>query len=128
MTVATHVFSPRRPRFQVLRTPFPHLSSLNDRIIIITTNIITDIEAVFVEASGDNSFAIDAEGKAYSWGFSVNYQTGQGTDEDVEEATEIDNSAVRGKKLTGAGAGGQFSLLYGPHVEAKTNGVKADGA
>jgi len=65
-----------------------------------------------VAAGSDTSIAIDAEGKAYSWGFSANYQTGQGTDEDVKVATLIDNSAVRGKKIIGAGAGGQFSLLF----------------
>ncbi len=67
---------------------------------------------VAVAAGSDTSLAIDAEGKAYSWGFSANYQTGQGTDEDVKVATLIDNTAVRGKKIIGAGAGGQFSLLF----------------
>ena len=70
---------------------------------------------MYVAAGSDNSFAIDDKGRAYSWGFSANYQTGQGTDDDVEVATLIDNSAVRGKKLIAAGAGGQFGVLMGLH-------------
>jgi regulator of chromosome condensation len=69
---------------------------------------------VSVAAGTDNSFAITADGKAYSWGFSENYQTGQGVTDDVEVPTLVDNTAVRGKRLTYAGAGGQFSVLAGP--------------
>ena len=66
----------------------------------------------------------DDGGKAYSWGFSTNYQTGQGSDEDVVEARHIDNTAVRGKKLVFAGVGGQFGILGGIHEDAVlTNGV-----
>jgi regulator of chromosome condensation len=65
-------------------------------------------------AGSDNNIAITTDGKAYSWGFSANYQTGQGTDEDIEVATLIDNTAVRGKHLTWAGCGGQYSILAGP--------------
>jgi regulator of chromosome condensation len=70
---------------------------------------ITD--AVSVSAGIANSFAITDDGKAYSWGFSANYQTGQGTDDDIEVPTLVDNTAVRGKKIVFAGAGGQFSIL-----------------
>jgi regulator of chromosome condensation len=66
-----------------------------------------------VSAGTDNSFAVTTDGKAYSWGFSANYQTGQGTDDDVEAPTLIDNTAVRGKQLVWAGAGGQFSIVAG---------------
>lgn len=68
---------------------------------------------VTVAAGTDNSFAVTSDGKAYSWGFSSNYQTGQGTIEDVEKPTQIDNTAIRGKKIVAAGAGGQFSILLG---------------
>ena len=64
-------------------------------------------------ASTASCLAVTADGQAYSWGFSENYQTGQGTDEDVEVATVVNNTAVRGKMLTWAGAGGQFSVLAG---------------
>jgi regulator of chromosome condensation len=69
-----------------------------------------------VAAGSDNSFAIDRDGKVYSWGFSANFQTGLGTDDDVEVATLIENTAVKGKKLIGAGAGGQFGVLWAAHL------------
>ncbi|KJR86329.1 uncharacterized protein SPSK_02350 [Sporothrix schenckii 1099-18] len=64
-----------------------------------------------VDAGTDNTFALTRDGKVYSWGFSGNYQTGQGTIDDIETPTLIDNTAVRDKKLVFAGAGGQFSIL-----------------
>lgn len=76
-----------------------------------------------VSAGTDNSFAISKDGKVYSWGFSSNYQTGQGTLDDIHVPTLIDNSAIRDKKIIAAGAGGQFSVLIGVPEEATTNGV-----
>ncbi|ROW03537.1 hypothetical protein VSDG_01273 [Cytospora chrysosperma] len=71
-----------------------------------------------VACGTDNSFAITEDGKAYSWGFSANYQTGQGeTEDDIEVPTLIDNTAVRGTKLVFAGAGGQFSVLASVHKD-----------
>lgn len=46
---------------------------------------------------------------AWSWGFSVTYRTGQGTQDDVEIATVVENTTVRGRKLNG---GGQTLVLY----------------
>lgn len=74
---------------------------------------VPNIEGAFVAAGSDHSIAIAKDGKAYSWGFSTSYQTGLGTDEEVEVATHIDNTAVRGKQLVWAGAGGQFSVIGG---------------
>ncbi|PTB77309.1 RCC1/BLIP-II [Trichoderma longibrachiatum ATCC 18648] len=83
---------------------------------------------VAVAAGTDNSFAISKDGKAYSWGFSSNYQTGQGTIEDIHVPTLIDNTATRDKKIIGAGAGGQYSVLIGlaedvPATNGEVNGV-----
>lgn len=64
-----------------------------------------------VSAGPEHSFAVTKEGQAYSTGFSGTYQTGLGTDEDVEVFTLIDNGAVRDRTLTAAEAGGQFSIL-----------------
>jgi regulator of chromosome condensation len=66
---------------------------------------------VLVSTASDHNIAVTKEGKAYSWGFSANYQTGQGTDDDVEVATLMDNTAIRDKKVVGATTGGQFSIL-----------------
>lgn len=86
---------------------------------------------VAVAAGFDNSFAVTGDGKAYSWGFSSNYQTGQGTIDDVEKPTLIDNTAIREKKIIAAGAGGQYSILLGkaedqssaPKPKAPVNGT-----
>ena len=72
-----------------------------------------DLEGEMVSAGTDSCLCITKQGKAYSWGFSDNYQTGQGDLETVKEATLIDNSAIRDKKLIWAGAGGQFSVFCG---------------
>lgn len=87
----------------------------NARILSVPT-AVPGIKAKFVAAGADHSIAIDQDGRAWSWGFSANYQTGQGTDDDIEVATMIDNTAVREKKLNWAGAGGQYSVLTAPVV------------
>ncbi|KAK5957031.1 hypothetical protein OHC33_001400 [Knufia fluminis] len=94
------------------------------RILKVPTQL-PGIDAVAVAAGSDHSIAIAKDGKAYSWGFSTNYQTGLGiSDDDVEVATHIDNTAVRGKQLVWAGAGGQFSVIAGlAGKETVVNGV-----
>ncbi|MCJ1282448.1 hypothetical protein MMC26_001771 [Xylographa opegraphella] len=82
------------------------------RILTVATPI-PGLNVAFAAAGSDHSIAITKDGKAYSWGFSADYQTGLGNDDDVECATLIDNTAVRGKHLTWAGAGGQYSVLAG---------------
>lgn len=77
------------------------------------TQIIPDHNDIVTVAAGtDNSFAIASDGKVFSWGFSGNYQTGQGTTDDIHTPTVIDNTAIRGKQIIGAGAGGQYSALF----------------
>lgn len=77
-----------------------------------------------VTSASDHNIIITKEGKAWSWGFSANYQTGQGTDDDVSVAAMIDNTAVREKKLNGATTGGQFSIITAPADDVPmTNGI-----
>ncbi|KAI9820348.1 MAG: Regulator of chromosome condensation [Pycnora praestabilis] len=97
---------------------------MNPRILKTPTSV-PGLAVKFATAGSDTSIAITTEGQVYSWGFSANYQTGQGTDDDVEVATLIDNTAVRGKKLNWAGAGGQFSIFTAPAEGDKSlvNGV-----
>ncbi|KAL2022431.1 hypothetical protein VTK56DRAFT_5260 [Thermocarpiscus australiensis] len=81
------------------------------RILLVPT-LVPDIKDVVSVAAGtDHSFAITKDGKVYSWGFSANYQTGQGTTDDIESPTLIDNTAIRDRKIIFAGAGGQYSIL-----------------
>ena len=71
------------------------------------------IKAKFASAESDHSLAISTDGQGYTWGFSASYQTGQGSDTDLRVARVLDNTAVRGKVLSWAGAGGQYSMLAG---------------
>ncbi|KAH7309670.1 regulator of chromosome condensation 1/beta-lactamase-inhibitor protein II [Stachybotrys elegans] len=93
------------------------------RILFKPTVHETVPKVTSVAAGFDNSFAVTGEGKVYSWGFSSNYQTGQGTIEDIHTPTLIDNTAIRGKMIIGAGAGGQYSMLAGKPDAPTTNGV-----
>ena len=96
-------------------------SAGHPRILVVPTQI-PNIRAVTATAGSDHCIAIDRDGKAWSWGFSTTFQTGQGTDDDVELATMIDNTAVKDKKLLWAGAGSQFSAVAGVDKPA-VNGV-----
>ena len=91
----------------------------NNPRILTKPTVLTEIQnAQFIAAGTDHNIALDGKYEAYSWGFSANYQTGLGTAEDVKKPIRIDNTATRGKKLTWAGAGGQYSMLAGPHVDS----------
>jgi regulator of chromosome condensation len=95
------------------KLPEEHLirdSKNNPRILAVPTQV-PGFEAVYATAGSDHCIAITKDGRAYSWGFSQTYQTGQGQDDEVEIATPIDNTAVRGKHLVWAGAGRQFSAV-----------------
>ncbi|KAK5995348.1 Protein pim1 [Cladobotryum mycophilum] len=95
----------------------------NARILVKPTQQEGLSNVIAVSAGVDNSFAVTEDGKAYSWGFSTNYQTGQGTIDDIHTPTFIDNTATRDKKLIAADAGGQFSVLIGlSEEEPATNG------
>jgi regulator of chromosome condensation len=83
-----------KPKILIEPTPLPGM-----------TNIVAGA------CGPDHTIIIDKDGKAYSWGFSANYQTGQGTDDDIDTPTLIDNTAVRDTKLTWAGCGGQYGVL-----------------
>lgn len=81
------------------------------RILMVPSEIPDVKDVVSVAAGTDHSFAITKDGKVYSWGFSGNYQTGQGTTDDIETPELIDNSAIRDRKIIFAGAGGQYGIV-----------------
>ncbi|KAK5715093.1 hypothetical protein LTR15_010509 [Elasticomyces elasticus] len=82
------------------------------RIIKVPTKVTAIKGAVaHVNSSSDQNVVITKEGKAWSWGFSSNYQTGLGVMDDVKVATLIDNAATRDVQLNGAQCGGQFGLV-----------------
>ncbi|OJJ76760.1 hypothetical protein ASPBRDRAFT_112243 [Aspergillus brasiliensis CBS 101740] len=82
--------------------------------ILIEPKAVPGIKVNAVAAGSDHSLVIDVDGRPWSWGFSATYQTGQGTPDDIEVATVIENTAVRGKKLNWVGGGGQFSVFTEP--------------
>ena len=67
-----------------------------------------------VAVGGESSSAVTKDGKLYTWGYNFMYQLGQGKVDIVNEATLVDNTAVRDKKLTWSGVGGQFGVYAGP--------------
>ncbi|GAP89474.1 putative rcc1 domain-containing protein [Rosellinia necatrix] len=83
--------------------------------ILLQPTPVPEINTKFVAAGVDTSFVIDNTGHVYSWGFSANYQTGQGTTDDIEVPTKIDNTAIRDRDIIWAGAGGQYSMLAAKH-------------
>ena len=95
------------------------------RILTVPTKIPTiQGKAAVVTACSDHNIVITEEGKAYSWGFSANYQTGHGTIDDIPEARLIDNTAVKTTKLNGCTSGGQFSVVTAKADDAlTTNGA-----
>lgn len=98
------------------------------RILMRPTQVPGIKDCVTVAAGTDHSIAITEQGKAYSWGFSANYQCGQGTMDDITTPTMIDNTATRGKKLNWAGAGGQYSVFTAPAEEIDSiSGKLGDG-
>jgi regulator of chromosome condensation len=111
-----------KPRFLLRPAVIPSKFSYSSTKLLADSS--PDINGNYVSAASDTCLAIDIEGRAYSWGFSANYQTGQGQTDDVTEATLIDNTAVRGKRLVFAGAGGQFGVLGAVHEDTEmTNGA-----
>jgi regulator of chromosome condensation len=88
-------------------------SASKPRILSTPTVLPAIKDASHCAAGSDHCLAVSSSGRVYSWGFNATYQCGQGNDDDVEEATQIDNTAVRGKKIVFAGAGGQFSVIAG---------------
>ena len=84
------------------------------RVVLVPQKVDVDGDVVMVAAASDHSLTITKEGDAFSWGFNENYQTGQGgEDDDIAEPTKMIGRALEGKKLVGAGSGGQFSVLLG---------------
>lgn len=89
--------------------------------ILLKPTVVPDIKGNFVSAGIDNCITIDDDGKAWSWGYGENYRTGLGSDETAWTPTVIENSAVKGKKMTFAGCGGQFSIIAGPEVDGSND-------
>ena len=95
----------------------------NPRIVIKPMELPNVGKAAYAAAGTDHTIVLNDQGLAYSWGLSATYQTGLATTDDVKFPTHIDNTAVRGKKLSWAGCGGQYSVLAAPAASDLPNGV-----
>ncbi|KAI2628185.1 RCC1/BLIP-II [Xylaria nigripes] len=95
--------------------------------ILANPTQVPNIDTKYVTAGTDTSFAIDTQGRLYSWGFSANYQTGQGITADVTVPTLVDNSAIRDREMIWAGAGGQFSMSAAQHDPNDSPAVIGNG-
>lgn len=71
------------------------------------------LSAVYASAGTDHNIITTKDGKAYGFGLSSSFQTGQGEEDDILMPGLIENTAIRGKHMLWAGAGGQFSILGG---------------
>lgn len=102
--------------FDELERMDPELVKRNERGKLALVTAPTKVSAIqgratVVAAGQEHSIVVTQEGKAWSSGFSSNYQTGLGTSDDVLVATMMDNRAIRETKLNGVFAGGQFGIL-----------------
>ncbi|PQE15371.1 GDP GTP exchange factor protein [Rutstroemia sp. NJR-2017a BVV2] len=82
--------------------------------ILTKPTVVPGISATVVAAGIDNSMVVSKEGTVYAWGFSASFRTGLGTVNSVTRPTLVENSAVKGKRMTFVGCGGQFGVLAGP--------------
>ncbi|KAL3470437.1 regulator of chromosome condensation 1/beta-lactamase-inhibitor protein II [Aspergillus californicus] len=101
--------------------PSDTIIDANGRPRILKVPMVLDgiHDAVGLGLGTDHSFVITRDGRAYSWGFGIQGQTGQpGDAEEVVHPTLLSNKHVDGKRLVFAAAGGQFSIVAGEH-EAK---------
>jgi regulator of chromosome condensation len=89
-------------------------NSRDQPAILLQPTALPNIKAAYVAAGSEHCLVATTAGKVYSWGFSTNYQTGLGTEDPVETATVIENTAMRGRKVTWVGGGGQYSVFGAP--------------
>ncbi|KAF2843348.1 RCC1/BLIP-II [Patellaria atrata CBS 101060] len=87
------------------------------KILKVPTEVPGINDAQYVTCGPDHTICVTKTGKVYSWGFSANYQTGQGTDDDIEVATQIANTAIKDRHVIWAGAGGQYSILAASAID-----------
>jgi regulator of chromosome condensation len=92
--------------------------------ILLKPMVLPEIKGAVQSSSGpENNIVLTKDGKAYSWGFNPTFQCGQGTDDDVIQPTMIDNTAIRRKRLSWTGMGGQFTMLAAEAQEQLPNGI-----
>ncbi|KAL9058562.1 MAG: hypothetical protein Q9162_001717 [Coniocarpon cinnabarinum] len=95
--------------------------------ILLRPTVVPIPPCTHITAGSDHCIAITADGKAYSWGFNVNYQCGQGNTDDILVAKLMNGKHIRDRKIVWAGAGGQYSMLasHADKISQSTNCIRA---
>ncbi|KAG6006902.1 hypothetical protein E4U21_006621 [Claviceps maximensis] len=93
------------------------------RICLRPTAVPQEVGAVETVACGtDHTIFINKEGVGFATGFGSVGQLGLGNEDDVETVQRMRGKDIKGRKLIGAAAGGQFSVVMStadvPEVEA----------
>ncbi|KAF7887110.1 uncharacterized protein EAF02_003757 [Botrytis sinoallii] len=96
-------------------------STTSKPAILKVPTVVPSIAATFVAGAIDNNIVLTEDGKVWAWGYGENYRTGLGSDDTTRTPTLIENSAIKGKKITFAGCGGQFSVIAGPEVTVSSD-------
>ncbi|KAF7939449.1 hypothetical protein EAE99_001254 [Botrytis elliptica] len=96
-------------------------STTSKPAILKVPTVVPGIAATFVAGAIDNNIVLTEDGKVWAWGYGENYRTGLGSDDTTRTPTLIENSAIKGKKITFAGCGGQFSVIAGPEVTVSSD-------
>lgn len=73
-----------------------------------------------VACGTDHTLFVTREGKVYTTGFNAQGQLGLGSENDDNDevfvATQVGGKQIQKRRITWAGAGGQFSMVAGPHI------------
>ncbi|KAF7900483.1 uncharacterized protein EAF01_007785 [Botrytis porri] len=89
--------------------------------VLKVPTVVPSVKATFVAGAIDNNIVLTEDGKVWAWGYGENYRTGLGSDDTTRTPTLVENSAIKGKKITFAGCGGQFGVLAGPEVTTSSD-------
>lgn len=81
------------------------------RICLRPTPVVGIGHAVYAACGSGHSIFINKEGVGYATGTGVMGQLGQGNDEDLAVATQLQGGDGSGRVLRWAGAGGQYSVV-----------------
>ena len=82
------------------------------RIVIKPAAVPNVGKVTAIAANGDTTLCANDKGHAYGWGFSMNYQTGTGSQDDVEIATRVKSKGIdENRKVNWLGVGGNFAMF-----------------
>lgn len=98
---------------------------LVDKLTLI--NKLDSLDVIQLDCGECCSFAITADGKAYSWGMGSNLQLGVGSDDDQFEPVLLTGVQVRDREVIRISSGGQHTLFLAVDKDATTNGNHKNG-